>query len=64
MNIFEDILYPFFEKLLEMAGTLKDFLFSEIEVLGVTVSVIGLLGAGMIVTVLVAVIVKALTPLL
>lgn len=59
MNIFNDIIYPFFNVLKDMASGLYDFLFnSVIEIGDFSLSGIGLLGAGTISVILIWVIVK------
>lgn len=58
-----EIIIGFFEKLMSLYETLKNFLFEEISILGQTFSVWELLGGGALITILTIAIVKAFNPL-
>ena len=53
-------IFEFFEKILALCENLKNFLFEEVNIFGETISVWGLLSGGIVVTILVAVLIKAI----
>ena len=58
-NAFE-MISSFFEKLLAMVDTLKEFMTREINILGYEFSVWGLIGGSLLVTILIIVLIKAI----
>ncbi len=59
-NNWLQFIFDFFDKIVSMFGAFKSFLLSSITIFDVEISVWALLGGGLLLTVLIAMIIKAI----
>lgn len=63
-NILFEFTFGFFQKIMEFSQIIIDFLFTEIDILGLSISMWALLGSTTLIVILVAWFVKKIVPML